>query len=100
MKPVPPVTRTGRSASCMLAPFLDQVTGETTVAPRGDVGERLGSLRPLPELGQLGRPGELGQKVRRGPLPRLYASQRDRFEEADVAPAPGESVGEDVVDGI
>jgi hypothetical protein len=58
----------------MLAPLFDQIPGQALVAARGDVCQRSRVLRPLPEIGQLGRRGELGEQVRGRALPRIDVS--------------------------
>src|SRR5438105_10212147 len=100
MKPVPPVTRTGRSASGMLALLVAEGAREPAVAVGGGVGQLGRILRPAAEVGQLGGRRQLGEEVARRALPRADAAERDRLEETHVAPAAGEAVGEDLVDGL
>src|SRR5688500_4025872 len=100
MKPVPPVTRIGPSRSAIATPFLDQISRQPLVPPRGcSRKRRLRTRQQLAESGDLARAREEGQEVARGSLPRLHAAEGNRLEEADVPPAAGESVRENLVDG-
>src|SRR5918996_5042023 len=100
MKPVPPVTRTGPSRSAMAAPLFDQISRQPLVPPRGRRRKRrLLTRQPHAESGDPGRAREEGQEVAGGPLPRLHAAEGNRLEEADVPPAAGEPLRENLVHG-